>query len=148
MQATVDNEMLLERSAALPGLGEPLMAYYRAFWEQAHLPPRTLALVALRVAQLHRVPAAPAPPVRPDAAKAAALEHWHRDAQFDAAERACLDFAEVYAQDCRALSDEQAEAVKAHYGDAGLVTLVQALGIFDSLTRLNMIWQAEENNGQ
>jgi hypothetical protein len=43
--------------------------------------------------------------------------------------------------DTQAITDELAEAVKLHVGDAGLVLLVEALGILDGRTRLSLLWQ-------
>jgi hypothetical protein len=45
--------------------------------------------------------------------------------------------------DCSAITDAQADAVKAHIGEEGLVALLQALGVFDGLIRLGLIWQAK-----
>jgi len=69
------------------------------------------------------------------------LTRWESDNCFSVAERACLAFTEVYAMDVQALTDEQADAVKTHFGDAGLVLLVEALGIFDGMTRLSLLWR-------
>jgi hypothetical protein len=52
-----------------------------------------------------------------------------------------LAFTEVYAMDTQALTDQHAQAVKRHFGDAGLVLLVEALGILDGMTRLSLLWQ-------
>jgi hypothetical protein len=46
--------------------------------------------------------------------------------------------------DAQALTDEHAEAVKSHFGDAGMVLLVEALGILDGMTRLSLLWQLTE----
>ncbi|HEY6132172.1 MAG TPA: hypothetical protein VIV27_09140, partial [Halioglobus sp.] len=69
------------------------------------------------------------------------LTRWNSDHSFSAAERACLAFTEVYAMDAQAVTDELAAAVKAHFGDAGLVLLVEALGVLDGMTRLSLLWQ-------
>ena len=60
------------------------------------------------------------------------LARWDTDKRFSDAERACLAFTEVYAMDAQALTDEHAEAVKSHFGDAGMVLLVEELEL--------MIW--------
>ena len=44
--------------------------------------------------------------------------------------------------DVQAITDAQAEAVKAHFGDAGLVLLIEALGQFDGVARLRRLWPA------
>ena len=47
----------------------------------------------------------------------------------------------MYAMDAQSITDEQARAVQHHHGDAGLVALVEALGVFDGMTRLSLLWQ-------
>jgi alkylhydroperoxidase family enzyme len=69
------------------------------------------------------------------------LSNWDTDSRFSDAERACLAFTEVYAMDTQAITDELAAAVKLHVGDAGLVLLVEALGILDGRIRLSLLWQ-------
>lgn len=131
--------------ARLPQLGESFLAMYESLWQQAHVPTSILELCRLRMAQLHRSEgdqAAVEVPV--DAAQRAALRDWHRSPRFGDAERACLEFTEMYAMDALAITDAQADAVKAHFGDVGLVALVQSLGVFDGLQRLGLIWQTSK----
>ena len=68
------------------------------------------------------------------------LSQWNKSDAFSAAQKACLAFAEVYAMDPQAISDEQAEVVKVHYGDSGLVALIEALGVFYGMTRVGQLW--------
>ena len=68
------------------------------------------------------------------------LLHWASSTSFDAAEKSCLELTELYAMDVTAITDEQAEAVKVHYGDAGLVALIQSLGVFYGMTRVSLLW--------
>ena len=121
---------------------------YRSLWRQEYLPPQTLELCRLRLAQLHRCEQESR---RSDwdvaDGKRAELAAWPGDPQFSAAERACLEFTELYAMDVLAISDEQAAAVQAHFGDAGLVMLIEALGIFDGKTRLALLWNTEATQG-
>ena len=70
-----------------------------------------------------------------------ALRQWPASDLFSPAERACLELTEVHAMDAQAITDEQADAVKSHYGEAGYVAVVQALGVFDATTRLGLIWK-------
>lgn len=131
--------------ARLPSLGGPYAGMYESLWQQDHVPPTVLELCRLRMAQLHRSAtdqALSAVPV--DAERRAALRDWHSSPQFSAAERACLEFTEIYAMDALSITDEQAAAVKAHYGDVGLVALVQSLGVFDGMQRLGLIWQTSQ----
>ncbi|MAC33842.1 MAG: hypothetical protein CME38_09615 [Haliea sp.] len=131
--------------ARLPQLGEPFLAMYENLWEQPHVPGPVLELCRLRMAQLHRSEGDQNLAVVPvDAARRSALRDWHRSPLFTEAERACLEFTEIYAMDALAITDAQAEAVKSHYGDVGLVALVQSLGVFDGLQRLGLIWQTSK----
>lgn len=130
----------------LPELARARTALRASLWEQSHLPGAVLELCRLRLAQLHGSASDNAAAGFAVAeGKRAALRNWDTSALFDAAERACLSFAEVYAMDAAALTDAQAEAVKAHYGDAGLVALIEALGIFDGAIRVNLLWGAGDD---
>lgn len=127
---------------ALPALAATFDPLYRALWSQAHLPPATLELCRLRLAQLHQCDVEwQRSEVDIPAGKRDALRNWDSDRQFSDAERACLAFTEVYAMDAQAVTDELASAVKEHFNDAGLVLLVEALGILDGMTRLSVLWQ-------
>lgn len=128
----------------LPDIAPPYLALEQSLWKQSHLPVVILELCRLRLAQLHRCEAefVRAEQDLPEE-KRAALTRWERSESFSAAERACLAFAEVYAMDAQALTDEHAGAVKKHFGDAGLVLLVEALGIFDGSMRVSLLWQLQ-----
>lgn len=128
--------------AVLPQIATGFDALYQSLWTQPHLPAAVLELCRLRLAQLHqceveweRRDAEVAPHKRE------ALRDWHSDSGFSDAERACLAFTEVYAMDPQAITDALAQTVKDHFGDAGLVLLVEALGILDGMTRLSLLWQ-------
>jgi alkylhydroperoxidase family enzyme len=126
----------------LPEIAGPYFELEKSLWHQPHLPADILALCRLRLAQLHRCAAETASTAKdlPET-KRDALGQWDTSGQFSAAERACLAFTEVYAMDTQALTDEHAGAVKQHFGDAGLVLLIEALGMFDGVTRLSLLWQ-------
>lgn len=129
-------------TAALPVIGEHFEQLYASFWELPQLPAQTLELCRLRLAQLHRSQADFEWQQQPVAsARRDGLQDWHRGELFAAAECACLEFTEVYAMDTRNITDQQAAAVKQHYGEVGLVALLQALGVFDGVIRLGLIWQ-------
>jgi alkylhydroperoxidase family enzyme len=130
----------------LPDIAVPFTALYQSLWHQSHLPNEVLELCRLRLAQLHRcevewqrseMELAPG--------KKGSLARWDTDEEFSDAERACLAFTEVYAMDAQALTDVQAEAVKSHFDDGGLVLLIEALGIFDGMTRLSLLWQLSDS---
>lgn len=135
----------LDRDATIrvvPDIAASFNKLYQALWTQPHLPADVLELCRLRLAQLHQCPLELQ---RHDAAvaddKRNNLAQWNSHDSFSNAERACLAFTEVYAMDAQAITDELAAAVKSHYGDSGLVLLVEALGILDGMTRLSLLWQ-------
>ncbi len=107
-----------------------------------------LELCRLRLVQLHGVPASATElgiAVAP--AQLDNLADWHRHSAFDARDRACLAFTEVYAADAQAITDALADAVKAHSGDAGLVALIEALGLLDGMLRTERLWSAINASG-
>lgn len=133
----------------LPAIGENFQRLYASFYQLSQLPPETVELCRLRLAQLHRSDADFAREEYAVVAdKRAQLQDWHHAAPFSAAERACLELTEVHAMDCSAITDAQADAVKQHFGEAGLVALLQALGVFDGFIRLGLIWQAAPAEGR
>ncbi len=136
-------------AAETPALAQPLEALYASAWRQSHLPGELLELCRLRLAQLHRCDAAwQRSECELDPRRRDSLDNWHRDGMFSEAERACLEFTEVYAMDVQAIRDEQAAAVVSHFGEAGLVLLIEALGLFDGMTRLELLWPEEGSRGQ
>lgn len=131
----------LDLASAVPELAAARDTLRASLWRQSHLPGAILELCRLRLAQLHRSAHDCAQvEFQLHEAQRAALDTWNSSGLFGAAERACLAFTEVYAMDAAALTDEQAAAVKAHFGDAGLVTLIEALGVFDGAIRVNLLW--------
>ncbi|MCR9106857.1 MAG: hypothetical protein NXI15_16300 [Gammaproteobacteria bacterium] len=124
-----------------------------AVLEQAHVPAVTLSLCRLRVLQLHGIEVETPPGAASGQAGStgtAALAdpqgrghcvgNWHREKIFSPAEKACLQFTEIYVMDVQAITDDMAADVKQHYGDAGLVVLIEALGLFDATARLQRLW--------
>lgn len=123
-------------------LAVPFAALYQSLWAQPHVPADILELCRLRLAQLHQCAAElQRREVEIADEKLQRLAHWDAEPIFSPAERACFAFTEVYAMDVQALTDQHAEAVKTHFGDEGLVLLVEALGILDGMTRLSLLWQ-------
>ncbi len=130
----------------LPDIATPFTALYQSLWRQSHLPAAVLELCRLRLAQLHRCEVEwQRSEMALTAEKRGSLARWDIDSEFSDAERACLAFTEVYAMDAQALTDAHAEAVKSYFGDAGLVLLIEALGIFDGMTRLSLLWQLSDS---
>lgn len=135
--------------ARLPAIGEHFQSLRASLYQLAQLPPETVELCRLRLAQLHRSDTDFALQEYPLASdKREQLQNWHSATPFSAGERACLELTEVHAMDCSAVTDAQADAVKRHYGEAGLVALLQALGVFDGFIRLGLIWQAAPAGGK
>ena len=127
--------------ADLPEVGEHFLALYRSFWSLESLPAETLELCRLRLAQLLRSDIAlKHQEVALTSKQRDELRRWPDSGVFSASQKACLELTEVHAMDARSISDEQADAVKAHYGEVGFVALVQALGVFDAMIRLGLIW--------
>ena len=99
------------------GLRPNLYAAWRdfaaLFWERRVLPPRVLELCRLLVARLHgceselRLRYRPALDAGLREAQVAALGSGD-ESEFDAAERACLRFAEMFVRDPHAISDADA----------------------------------------
>ncbi len=132
----------------LPGIGDRFEGLYAAFWQLPQLPAATLELCRLRLAQLHSSEldwAIEEVPV--SRAQRDELRQWPESAHFDAPERACLALTEVHAMDAMAITDAQAEAVKQYFGEEGLVALLQALGVFDGMIRLGLLWGLADSSG-
>lgn len=135
-----DREQLLDR---LPAISNHFRQLYASVYTLPQVAAETLELCRLRLAQLHRSDADFALQEFPvSVEQRAQLHDWPRAAVYTPEQRACLEFTEVHAMDCAAITDAQADAVKAHVGEEGLVALLQALGVFDGLIRLGLIWQA------
>lgn len=141
--ATLDDVL-----ANAPAVHEAFGRFNEALWSQPYLPAPIMELCRLRLARLHGCDAelrrrtSQALAAGLDESKVAALPRWPDDPRFDAAEKACLGFAEVYFQDPGAITDELADAVKTVLGEPALVALVEALGIFDGFTRLSVLLDA------
>lgn len=132
------------------GATPEIEAAFRAIWEslgcQRHLPKATLELARLRLAALHRAdremalrsPWATGMHERKAGAMLAGA--WHRQDDFDAAERSVLAFTEIYAQGPEFITDELATEITGHFGDAGLVCLIEALGFIDARIRLALVF--------
>jgi hypothetical protein len=128
--------------AAAPELARKFNTFYASFWDQSHISVQTLELCRLRLAQLHNCTAewqredCKLPPRKRDN-----IARWDKEDSFTAPERACLELAEVYAMDPSAITDEHADVVKQYYGDTGLIVLLEALGVFDGMARMSLLWQ-------
>lgn len=122
---------------------ESFARLWASLWRQDHVPAATLELCRLTLARMHDDAteiAATNPNLAPDAVSAdrrqavlagEALDH----PGFSDAEKAALLFAEYYWMDAQSITDEVADAVKGHVGEAGLVFLIEALGCIDGRIR-------------
>lgn len=125
-----------------PELSLLFAKFQHSFDTLPQLPPSVLPLCKIRMQQLHGLC-----PISTGSDKQAefadAVSRWPDSTQFSDAEKACLAFTEVYAIDVHAISDAQANAVKQHFGEPGLVALVQALGVFYGMSRLSQLWRTD-----
>jgi len=127
-----------------PQLSQTFEALWAAVWSQPHIPAPVLELCRLQLAKMHRhgsdqmVRHPVAQRAGFDERKAQAVLAGGVDpaAPFSAAEQAVLAFTEQYAMDPGSITDALADDVKRHYGDTGLVTLIEATGFMDSRLRL------------
>jgi hypothetical protein len=145
----LDTATLVHALAPAGAIAEAYELLWNWVWRQPHIPASVLELCRLRIAQMHeaateltiRHPAAGV-----DEAKIAALLSGRSSARgpFTAAERSALEFAELHMMDPSAITDELADEVKAHFGETGLVTLIEALGFIDGRIRLARIFSQLE----
>ena len=149
--ATLNTQTL---STALHAGGAVAAGYDRIWhtiWQhQTHVPVALLELCRLRLAQFHGAASEIAlrhdVGVPADKIESLLAGEYFKDARFDAAERAVLDFTEIYAQDPMAISDELAANVTQHLGEAGLVCLVESLGFIEGRIRLALMFSALQAN--
>jgi len=145
VSTTITTETLSAALRAGGVLADDYNAVSKAVWSQDHLPAALLDLSRLRLAQLHGADSELQLRLENglEAAKIEALLAGNiSTGLFSAAELAVLDFTEIYAQDPAAISDDMADAIKRHFGEAGLVCLVEALGFIDGRIRLALMFNA------
>lgn len=143
---TISSDNLSQALAAGGALATAYDDVWLALWNQPYLPVTTLELCRLRLAQLHGSAADIALRLNADLdeekAQAVLAGHYTGTANFSEAELVMLEFAEVYAQDPAAISDDMADRVKQHVGETGLVCLVEALGFIDGRLRLALMFES------
>jgi alkylhydroperoxidase family enzyme len=118
------------------------------FWHQPHLSAELVELCRLTLAVMHGAPdeqklrhPSSQNPAEPKIA-AVLAQAWRKNPAFSPAEQAALDFTEYYFMDPGSIPDEVAGAVLAHFGESGLVCLVEVLGFVDSRIRLALIYSS------
>ena len=124
-------DRLADVLALMPALRERYQAFLESHESTGLLPDRTLALCRARVAAIHGQPLG-------DALPEAEREALSRGdfSPFSEEEQAALRVAERVPYQHHQLEDEEVEAVKSHYGDAGVVALLTAVSFYDVNTRL------------
>ncbi|MBK9666388.1 MAG: hypothetical protein IPO61_11765 [Gammaproteobacteria bacterium] len=152
MNVSVLNTQTLPSALAAGGrITEAYEAVWDALWMQPHLSSQLLELCRLRLARFHQAPAELElrrdTGLDPGKADSLLTGNYFRDPQFSPAERAVLEFTEIYAQDPAAISDDLADAVKEHFGEAGLMCLIEALGFIDGRIRLALIFSTLHTAG-
>jgi hypothetical protein len=130
----------------------PIAAQFRdlsaLFWDLPHIPPALIELARLDLALLHKADAelAAANPYVTDLDRAKVdavlAERWRKDPALTEAEKAVLNFTEYYFVDPQSIPDEIAAAVIGHFGENGLVCLVESLGFIDSRIRVALLYSA------
>jgi len=143
--ATLDTGTVSRALAPVPDLARAFDALWDAAWTQPHVSASVLELCRLRIAQMHGATAELA--VRNPHAQRAGLDDAKVHAllttrsaagkHFTDGERAALELAELHAMDPAAITDEIADEVKVHFGEKGLVALIEALGFIDARIRVS-----------
>ena len=116
---------------------------WESLWRQQHVPAETLELCRLTLARMHADaaeiaaanPHLPADAISVERKLAVLAGEALEQPHFSDAEKAAMLFAEYYWMDPQSITDEAADAVKAHVGEAGLVLLIEALGCIDGRIR-------------
>lgn len=142
MTETLTSITLDARLAKAGPAAESFARLWRGFWRQGHIPPELLELCRLTFARLHDAAdeiAATNPnlvtPLAPARRTAVIAGDALDSPAFSDAEKAVLTFAEYYWIDPQSITDAASDGVKAHFGEAGLVLLIEALGCLDGRIR-------------
>lgn len=131
-----------------PNLAADLQAFHDELWRDHGVDAVTLELCRLRVAMLHGARAAlerrtpSAVEAGLDEARVAMLGSWERDAALSPRQRACLALAEQFVLDPSGIDDTLFVPVRDALGEAGVVTLLEALAVFDGFARFEAMLQA------
>lgn len=131
--------------AQRPELLEKYRTFYASIWEAGLVPQRILEICRLRIAAIHDCEAEWAQREADVTLGAEELEALRRGdlEPFDAAEQAALTVTELLPFAHHALTDDQVAEVKAQLGDAGCVSLINALVLFDVNCRLKLAFDLE-----
>jgi len=134
----------LDRHLAAAGNAAASFArLWESVWAQSYVSGELLELCRLTLARLHQDAleqrtvnprlgaSAPSPARRASLLAGDAF----RSPLFSAPEKSVLLFCECYGLDPQSIADEVADKAKAHLGEAGLVFLIEALGLIDGRMR-------------
>jgi len=120
---------------------ESFARIWKTIWSQRYIKPEELELCRLTFARLHAdedeiaAPNANVPVLSATRRQAVLAGKALESAEFTAGEKAILLLAEYYWLDPQSITDEAADDVKKHYGEPGLVLLIESLGIIDGRIR-------------
>jgi hypothetical protein len=129
--------------AAAGGAATSFARLWESVWAQPYVSAELLEMCRLTLARLHQNAlelrtinprlgaSAPSPARRASVLAGDAF----RSPLFSAAEKSVLLFCECYGLDPQSIADELADQTKAHLGEAGLVFLIEALGVIDGRIR-------------
>jgi len=142
--ASEPTSITLDRHLSAAGAAAASFArLWESVWVQPYVGAELLEMCRLTLARLHQNE----PELRtinprlgaaaPSAARRASLQAGEacRSRLFSAAEKAVLLFCECYGLDPQSIADDVADEAKAHLGEAGLVFLIEALGLIDGRIR-------------
>jgi hypothetical protein len=121
--------------ASRPELQEKYQAFLTAIESSDAVPERVFDLCRARIQQIHGID-----PNAITRQEAQSLNKGDLTA-FNAQEQAALVAAERFPYQHHQLTDEEVEAVKSAFGDAGCVSLLTALAFFDVTCRLDTTFQ-------
>ena len=123
-----------------PALGEAVDRYHGLLSSFMRVP--LVELCRLRIAQIVR--GTDGVLIEPTAAEAAGitprqlaeLANWFDSDQFDATERACLQFAEYFCYSAQSVTDDHVGELSAHLTAEQILSLTNAIWVSDSSERL------------
>ena len=132
-----DGESFIEALALRPALQTKYSAFLDAIESSDAVPERVFRLCRARIEQIH------GQQVHGISAEEATKLEFQRLDSFELSEQTALIAAEKMPYQHHFLEDEEVEAIKRAFGDAGCVALLTALAFFDVSCRLNATMTGE-----